>query len=74
VLNLSIYLNVVNEKYNMKLTKDKQIETLTLSIQQLLQENTELKTQIELLKEDITFSYRDGYDTGYEDCCDEGSL
>jgi len=58
----------------MKLTKDKQIEALTLSIQQLLQKNTELKTQVELLKEDVTFSYRDGYDTGYEDRCDEGSL
>lgn len=55
-------------------SNEKQIETLTLSIQQLLQENTELKTQIELLKEDIAFSYRDGYDTGYEDRCDEGSL
>jgi len=51
----------------MKLTKDKQIEALTLSIQQLLQENTELKNTLQLLKEDTEFSYRDGYDAGAED-------
>ena len=51
----------------MKLTKEQQIDLLNESIQQLMQENTELKKEVELLKEDATFSYRDGYDAGYED-------
>lgn len=58
----------------MKLTKDQQIELLNESIQQLLQENAELKKEVELLKEDATFNYQDGYEAGYDSCNDEGSL
>lgn len=58
----------------MKLTKDQQIEVLNESIKELMQENSELKKEVEVLKEDSAFSYRDGYDAGYEDRCYEGSL
>ena len=65
----------------MKLTKDQQIDLLNESIQQLMQENTELKATLESLRtaydklidkleetqEDSINSYRDGYDAGYED-------
>jgi len=51
----------------MKLTKDKQIETLTLSIQQLLQENTELKAKVESLEEFSIESYNEGYVNGHND-------
>ena len=65
----------------MKLTKEQQIDLLNESIQQLMQENTELKATLESLRtaydklidkleetqEDSINSYRDGYEAGYED-------
>ena len=65
----------------MKLTKDQQIDLLNESIQQLMQENTELKATLESLRtaydklidkleetqEDSINSYRDGYEAGYKD-------
>jgi regulator of replication initiation timing len=68
----------------MKLTKDEQIELLNESIQQLMQENTELKATLESLRtaydklidkleetqDDSLHSYKDGYDEGYSDAKD----
>lgn len=58
----------------MKLTKDEQIKLLNESIQQLMQENTELKAKQELsnilLNLDLENEYRRGWDEGYAQCAE----
>ena len=55
----------------MKLTKDEQIELLNESIWKLMQENSELKTQVEtddnLRNFELEHSYRQGWDDGYSE-------
>lgn len=51
----------------MKLTKEQQIELLNESIQQLMQENTELKKKVKSLDELSLESYNEGYVNGHND-------
>ena len=51
----------------MKLTKEQQIELLNESIQQLMQENTELKKKVKSLDELSLEGYNEGYVNGHND-------
>ena len=51
----------------MKLTKEQQIDLLNENIQQLMQENTELKKKVKSLDELSLESYNEGYVNGHND-------
>jgi uncharacterized protein (DUF2164 family) len=54
----------------MKKTKDEIIQELNESIQQLMQENSELKTSVEFLQDKMIFRYNEGYNNGLDDGAD----